>query len=202
MTITSEWPNWSLPGAGVRVVSRVAGATVAALVLTAACGPSSKSNPPQGTEGGQADSVTGPVPASGVAPASRTASAKSVTLSALLDSLRRVPGEFSLSPASMWRFSGDPSVFVALFDYGDSAVARLVDCMDRSDPVIATLNGKPVVLGIMCATALQRIASASEHEDASDKWTGVIEPSATPVQLKAAKKAWQEVVARKAYRLQ
>jgi hypothetical protein len=169
------------------------------IMVVAACGSSAKVDQSTDTARRQADRVATveSVPsASGVG----AAAAPSVPLSALVDSLRRLPGEFTRSPARVWLFSGDDTVFNTLFERGDSAVVALVDCIDRTDLVVATLAGKRVAFGVMCATALQRIASATEYEDAGD-WAGVILPTATPLQLKQAKKEWQKVVAKRAYQM-
>jgi hypothetical protein len=169
------------------------------LVLTAACGPAAKVDQSADTVRHRNDSVatTGSPPRAAVVTA---APSPSVPLSSLVDSLRRLPGEFTRSPARVWLFSGDDAVFNTLFDRGDSAVVALVDCIDRSDLGVATLAGKRVAFGVLCATALQRIASATEYEDAGD-WAGVILPTATPLQLKEAKKEWKKVVAKRAYQM-
>jgi len=124
------------------------------------------------------------------------------SLAALIDSLRNLPGQFSLSSPAHWQFSADPSSFAALFDYGDSAVVRLVDCLNSREPATATLDGHRVTLGVMCGYALQLMASATEYEDDPRGWAGVILPRATPAQLDAAKKAWQEILRRHAYSIQ
>src|SRR5258705_4919166 len=160
------------------------------MVLVTACGSSAKVDQSTDTARRKADrlATVGPVHrALGVG----SAAAPSVPLSALVDSLRRLPGEFTRSPSRVWLFSGDDAVFNTLFDRGDSAVVALVDCIDRSDLAVATLAGKRVAFGVLCATALQRIASATEYEDAGD-WAGGILPTATPLQLKEAKKEWKK----------
>jgi hypothetical protein len=58
------------------------------------------------------------------------------------------------------------------------------------------------MLGVMCGYALQLMASATEYEDDPREWAGVILPRATPAQLDAAKKAWQEILRRHAYSIQ
>jgi hypothetical protein len=170
-----------------------------AMVLTSACGPSAKVDQSADTARHKNDRVatTASPPTASVVTA---APSPSVPLSALVDSLRRLRGAFTQSPAKVWLFSGDQSVFNTLFDRGDSAVVALVDCIDRSELVAATVSGKRVALGVMCATALLRIASATEYEDSGD-WAGIILPTATPLQLREAKKAWKRVVAKRSYQL-
>jgi hypothetical protein len=169
------------------------------VLIVAACGSSAKVGQSTDTAKSQAGRVATvePVlrePGVGAPPA------PAMQLSSLVDSLRRLPGKFTQSPARVWLFSGDDAVFNTLFDRGDSAVIALVDCIDRTDLAMATLAGKRVAFGVMCATALQRIASATEYEDAGD-WAGVILPTATPLELKEAKKAWQKVVAKRTYQM-
>jgi hypothetical protein len=121
-------------------------------------------------------------------------------LARLVDSLGRIEGQFSLS-GGQWLFSGDLRVFQRLRQYGDSAVERLAGCMDDNHPAVATATGQRVLVGAMCAAALQRIAYATEHEDSDVRWSGVVEPNASSQELSAAKIAWTDAIRRKAYRL-
>ena len=170
-----------------------------AMVLTTGCGSSAKVDQSADTAQYKNDRVatTGSAPS---ASAVTEAPSPRVPVAALVDSLRGLPGAFTQSPAKVWLFSGDQSVFTALFERGDSAVVALVDCIDRSELVAATVGGKRVAFGVMCATALQRIASATEYEDSGD-WAGIIEPTATSLQLREAKKEWERVVAKRSYQL-
>jgi hypothetical protein len=128
-------------------------------------------------------------------------SASADTLSVLVDSLTRLEGEFVATQVGTYEFSGDRSVLLAFTTYGDSAVAKLVDCIDRPDLAAARFRGSPVRVGFMCLTALEHTIYSTKHEDADDpEWPGLVEPGADPAALRAAKKAWQEVVATKAYR--
>lgn len=123
------------------------------------------------------------------------------TLDQLVDSLANVPGSFVLEGA-VWRFIGSQEALLALAGGGDSAVTRLVECIDRDTHARATVDSTAVLLGAMCAYALSHVAYATEFEDDPDaNWPGVVSPGATPEQLQAAKRAWQEVVRLRRYRL-
>jgi len=122
-------------------------------------------------------------------------------LAALVDSLSRVRGQFSLVGAQ-WQFEGDDGVFRSIAELsGDSTITALVACLGDTTPVAATVGGKPVLKGAMCYSALHRVAYSTEQEDGSGTWTGVVEPNATASQLRAAQKAWQDVVRRRRYRI-
>jgi hypothetical protein len=176
-------------------------ALLASVAVGAACGTSSDARRPDSSTRQRPDSLTASPSASAVQGAQQAARRSSAPLPVLLDSLRRLPGEFSLSPGKVWQFSGENAVFSALFDHGDSAVVSLVDCIDRSDLAVATLAGRHVTLGVMCGMALQRMASATEYEDGPGGWAGTIAPTATLVQLREAKQAWQKVIAKRAYKV-
>ena len=122
------------------------------------------------------------------------------SLSALLDSLARLPGEFRLV-GFQWQFSGDDHVFRSIADHRDSAVVHLVDCLDRVTPAAATVEGRRVPVGVLCYAALQRTAYSTEHEDGTGEWPGFLEPTATAEELTAAKTAWLEVVRTRRYKL-
>lgn len=122
-------------------------------------------------------------------------------LPTLIDSLKRVPGAFAGS-AGRWRFSGTSDVFNSIAEHEDSAVVALVDCLDRADSATATVAGRRVLVGVMCFAALQRMAYPTEHEDADESsWPGIVAPTASAQQLKAAKREWLRVVREKRYRI-
>lgn len=126
-----------------------------------------------------------------------------VPLQALLGSLARLPGDFTAWDQGPWEFTGDAQLLRAFDDHGDSAVVRLVECLDRSEPARATAKGKSVPVGVMCYWALRRLAYFEWHEDPAyaDGWPGEIEPTASLEALRAAKQAWAAVVREKRYRL-
>lgn len=122
------------------------------------------------------------------------------SLQTLIDSLSRVSGSFA-EAAGRWVYTGDQSVFGALAQYRDSAVLALVNCLDRMTPSKVTVGGRPVPLGVVCYSALQRVAYPTEAEDAEGAWAGVVEPTASVAELQAAKQAWMRVVRTRRYRL-
>jgi hypothetical protein len=130
-----------------------------------------------------------------------------VPLTTLMDSLGRVTGEFVLLQ-NTWSFSGDQALFarfVAHADspHADSTVRVLVECLDRSDPARATVAGHPTTMGFMCFEALRRVANYEwgPEDEVGGSWPGILEPDASPSQLREAKQAWLKVVAASRYRL-
>lgn len=80
----------------------------------------------------------------------------------------------------------------------------LVSCMDNETPTQTRLNGKPVMLGILCNRALlgfvaYRFPVDSSGDIREGHWPGYIEPDATLEELRAAKKAWQQALEKKDY---
>lgn len=79
----------------------------------------------------------------------------------------------------------------------------LVGCIDDLRPARATLDGKkPVVVGVVCYQALRLFVTHEETDasgDIAQTWVGHIEPTATPDELAAAKKAWLQVLKDKTY---
>lgn len=122
------------------------------------------------------------------------------SLTALIDSLGALPGEFVLS-GLVWDFQGDTQMMNAIAAKGDSAVAALVDCLGNDQLARATVEGRRVPMGVMCYTTLQRTAYPLEPEDGDGSWPGFVEPTASVEELKKAQEAWRAVVADKAYRL-
>lgn len=122
-----------------------------------------------------------------------------VSLSGLIDSLLATRGEFTRRADQSWRFSGSDRMFRSLVLRKDSAVAALIRCLDRTDSATATVNERRVLAGAICAQALMRVAIVDDQKDGSGDWPGSVPPSAQPAQLRAAKVAWQGIVAKGAY---
>lgn len=128
------------------------------------------------------------------------------SLTALVDSLGRLPGDLA-SDQGPWEFTGGNSI-VSAFDQfsGDSVVVALVQCLDRKEPAKATARGRPVTLGVMCYWALRHLAYYEYYQyegdpESPERWAGQIDPTATPDQLRAAKEAWLKVVRERKYHL-
>lgn len=121
----------------------------------------------------------------------------------LIDSLRSLTGQFELLPENRWSFVGSSGVFGEFVPFGDSAVVRLVDCLDGPGEGVATVGGRRVPIGVLCAWALRHVASfeSGAEDEVNGTWPGAVEPTATRAQLEAAALAWRQVVAAHRYRL-
>lgn len=80
----------------------------------------------------------------------------------------------------------------------------LVACIDDEFPTETQLNGKSVMLGILCYQALTQIVyheptSGRLDGDIATNWPGYITPMATIDELRSAKKAWQQVFNNKTF---
>jgi hypothetical protein len=123
------------------------------------------------------------------------------SLSALIQQLGRLRGEFGFSDMTQtWEFIGDDKTLNAFGDFADSAVGRLVECLDAGSSTHVRVGDRQALLGVMCYTALRRVAYV-ENPPGGKPWAGVVSPDATIEQLRRAKLAWQEVVKKKLYRL-
>jgi hypothetical protein len=111
-------------------------------------------------------------------------------------------GEFGFSSITQsWEFVGDAGPLNAFGDFADSAVTRLVDCIDADSPAQVTVRGRRVVLGVLCYAALSRVAYVERPPDERRPWPGTLGSDATMDQLRRAKRAWQAVVKRRLYHL-
>lgn len=164
------------------------------VAVTFACGGSGKVQPPDSRQTEQA--------VAGEPREPEQSPLDTVSLDALLDSIRVIKGQFIDYQGVYWEFSGNRAVFSSFNRFKDSALVRLVDCLDRTDPVAATANGEPVALGFMCYKALEQVAYyESDYEDPTTEvgWPGILDADASETQLIAAKRAWQKVVTERSY---
>ena len=118
--------------------------------------------------------------------------------------LTHAAGAFEWSDATRSYVFTDKAAIEKLVGKGsDQQIRELVDCLDDETPSRATLNGQPVPVGVMCYQALSQTIyyepTAKDGDLAAD-WPGHLEPTATPQELAAAKRAWIDVVNRNAYR--
>ncbi len=128
--------------------------------------------------------------------------ARQDTIAALIERLRSTPGRFVLVLANrQYELEGKDSLLPPFAAFGDSAVVRLVACLDRDDPTRVTVEGRPVLLGALCHLALTYVAYAEPEGSESGDWPGDVFPTASAEQLRAAKAAWEQVVRTRAYRL-
>lgn len=122
------------------------------------------------------------------------------SIAAVIERLRTVPGRFVQLPTRLWELQGMDSVLEAFVPFRDSAVVRLVGCLDQREPTATALDGRPVRLGVLCFEALTHVAYAEPEGSESGDWPGVIFPTATEDQLRAAKATWESVVRNRGYR--
>ena len=122
------------------------------------------------------------------------------SISALIERLRTASGRFVELPTRLWELQGVDSLLEAFAPFRDSAVVRLVDCLDRTEPTAMTVGGRPVLLGALCFEALTHIAYAEPEGSETGEWPGVVFPDAAGPQLTAAKSAWAAVVRSRGYR--
>ena len=119
------------------------------------------------------------------------------SLDELMSLLKTIKGNFY--EPGIRGFSGDIRLFEAISKYGHSAVERLVGCMDKMEPVVATIFWeKPLLLGMMCHIAVDYVAYY--EPEPGEEWEGTVRslyPS--PDEMIAAQKAWQKLVEKKLY---
>jgi len=123
------------------------------------------------------------------------------SLGVLTAKLEKLSGSYSIGAHGQWVFSGERTLFGAIAEHQDSAVARLVNCLDDTTASLATVEGRRVPLGVLCYEALRFTAYAEPEGIDSGEWPGTVMPTATGSALRAAKAAWLEVVRQKGYRL-
>ena len=132
---------------------------------------------------------------------SGSASLAQDSLGRLIASLRGLRGEFRPAPPyGGWAFHGDQSVFVAISQFADSGVRRLVQCLGDTTTSSVLVKGRPALLGAVCYEALHHIAYV-EKPAADQPWVGDILPIATAEDLRRGKAAWMEVLRTHAYTL-
>jgi hypothetical protein len=161
------------------------------LIVAAMIGGCSRTAP--SGAGGQGQPVSSPV-------AAATPAADS--LRALVASLAEVEGSYRISEGGVWEFVGDRRLVEAIRAFGDSAVVQLVQCLDRADETRTLLNGRAVPLGVLCYEALSETAyheAVDDYGDLDAEWEGYILPTASLDELRAARQAWEEVLAIRSY---
>lgn len=123
------------------------------------------------------------------------------SLGRLIASLRGIRGEFRQTPPyGSWEFQGDQRVFVAISQFADSAVRRLVQCLGDTTTSSVLVSGRPALLGAVCYEALRHVAYVEKPAD-DQPWVGDISPNAVPEDLWRGKAAWVEAVRTHMYTL-
>lgn len=123
------------------------------------------------------------------------------SLATLVSRLRTLRGEFRrVPPYGLWEFFGRKELFIAIAQFGDSAVERLVSCLDDSSSSATRIGDRVVLFGAVCYEALNWVAYV-EMPVEKLPWAGDVEPTAGAQQLRRAKAAWEEAVKNKTYSL-
>lgn len=81
-------------------------------------------------------------------------------------------------------------------------IKTLVGCLDNPELSNSTINNQRVALGMICYEALSQTAyyeDTTKEGDVAKYWPGHVLPTATPEELRRAKRAWEKVVDSKAY---
>ncbi len=124
-------------------------------------------------------------------------------LDSLIENLRDLRGSFVNVAPGRWDFAGDRSALVAFEEFRDSAVVRLVDCLDRTELAAATVQEQQVPMGYMCYAALARVAYYEWHQYQDvvkdPSWPGEVAATASVEDLRQAKTAWLQVVEKHLY---
>ena len=84
----------------------------------------------------------------------------------------------------------------------DNNLNSLVSCMDDATPSKTLLEGKAVMLGVLCNQAVTQLVyyeQADKQGDIASDWPGYIAPTANIEGLRAAKQAWLKVLENKAF---
>lgn len=123
------------------------------------------------------------------------------SLGVLTGRLSQLLGSYSIGAHGQWVFSGDRTLFGAIAEFKDSAVTRIVDCLDDTTASLVTVEGRRVPVGVLCYEALLFAAYAEPEGIDTGEWPGTVMPTATTQNLRAAKSAWLEVIRRRGYRL-
>lgn len=122
----------------------------------------------------------------------------------LLGALTNLGGQYVWDEkAKLYRYSDKLKLDeIVTLENRQQVLPVLVACIDDESPTQTRLNGKPVMLGILCYQALTQIVYYEPTEpggDISKSWPGHISPIATVNELRAAKRAWQQVLENKAF---
>jgi hypothetical protein len=84
----------------------------------------------------------------------------------------------------------------------ETVLRALVGCLDDQSSSRATLDGVVVPMGVVCYEALSQLVyyePTSPDGDIAEQWAGHLSPTADPEALRAAREAWEAVVASGGY---
>jgi hypothetical protein len=143
-------------------------------------------------------------PAQEPATVQQSAAAQQQDESTLTTALAKVGGAYEWNEElKRFVFSDKPAIDKLVEPATDATIRDLVQCLDDKTPSATTLKDEHVAVGVLCHEALGLIVyyEAAAPNGAPDaNWPGYVEPTATAEELAAAKRAWSEVVERRAYK--
>ncbi len=123
--------------------------------------------------------------------------------SPLRSALGRVSGAYEWNSEVMAYVFSSRSGIAELIGAGtDETIDELVNCLDDTNPSLATLKSQPVPIGMLCYEALRQLVyyePTAADGDIALTWPGHIEPTATAAELREARRAWRRVVDAKAF---
>ena len=120
----------------------------------------------------------------------------------LRNALLSLGGQYTKDAQGKYQYS-DKIKLDAVITKGDQDknLNSLVSCMDDATSSQTLLEGKAVMLGVLCNQAVTQLVyyeQTDKHGDVA-QWPGYIAPTATIEELRAAKKAWQAVLENKSF---
>jgi hypothetical protein len=122
----------------------------------------------------------------------------------MLKELSEIKGKYTWDKELNRYIYSDKQRIEAILSTRDTELAlkTLVGCLDNFELSNSVIQDKRVVLGIICYEAISQTAyyeSTAQDGDVAKNWSGHILPTATPDELREAKKAWENVIASKTY---
>lgn len=122
----------------------------------------------------------------------------STAAEAAVEQLRTLPGTFEYIDAERtgWFFRGDEIVLLRIAEADSLIVPTLIDCIGRTEPATAKLDGQRVPLGIMCWVVFGRTKYYGGHSRIATlpleyRDRPMIRLNATPDQLRALGAWWR-----------
>ncbi len=165
---------------------------LSAVVLALSCGRAEDSS---SSAGAQVSTAADSLPA--LPSVTRAQRYESLTLDEAVRALAEVEGRFVLQrPGVGYEFDGDRSLFIRLRRSQEEAAEKLIDCFTDTTAAVATVAGRRVSVGAMCAYALGFFAyyeHTDEEGDSSGDWDGYVDVTADAAALRRAQAAWRKL---------
>jgi len=126
------------------------------------------------------------------------------TNASIIESLSNIEGKYILNPQTKsYSFNAKAKIEDIINESNqEELINALVENMDNEKKSKSTLNGKVLPIGIICYEALTQIIyfePTNNEGDISSTWKGHLNPQATSIQMREAKKAWKKVVEMKSF---